>query len=153
MKKKILIRSIRPVFEDSSIVAESELAYRKDARYTSAEQVVDLFRSLQDEAKEFFCCLHIDGKNRILCFEIVSIGTLNQSMVHPREVFKTALLSSAAAIILVHNHPSGDPSPSREDIDITKRLKEAGELLGIKLIDHIIIGKDSFYAFTTNGLL
>jgi DNA repair protein RadC len=82
----------------------------------------------------------------------VSVGSLNQSIVHPRELFKTALLSSAAAIILVHNHPSGDPTPSREDIEITRRLKEAGEILGVKLLDHIIVGS-SYLSFTERGLL
>jgi DNA repair protein RadC len=77
---------------------------------------------------------------------------LNQSIVHPRELFKTALLSSAAAIILVHNHPTGDPTPSREDIEITRRLKEAGEILGVKLLDHIVIGS-SYISFVERGLL
>ena len=77
----------------------------------------------------------------------------NQSIVHPREVFKTALLSSAAAIILVHQHPTGDPSPSSEDIAITRRLKEAGDIIGIKILDHCIIGQDSYISFVERGLL
>lgn len=90
--------------------------------------------------------------NRILCIDRVSVGSLNQSIVHPREVFKSAVYSSAAAIILVHNHPSLDPAPSREDIEITRRLKECGELLGIKLLDHIIVG-DSYVSFVERGML
>jgi len=95
---------------------------------------------------------HVDGKNRIICLEIVSIGTLNQAIVTPRDTFKTALLSNAAAIILVHNHPTGDPTPSAEDLEVTRRLREAGELLGIKVLDHIIVG-DSYYSFVERGVI
>ena len=96
--------------------------------------------------------MHLDGKNRICCVDEVSVGSLNQSIVHPREVFKTALLSSAAAIIILHNHPSGDPSPSREDIEITRRLKDAGDIIGVRLLDHIVIG-DTYCSFVERGLL
>jgi proteasome lid subunit RPN8/RPN11 len=87
-----------------------------------------MFSFLMQETKEVFICLHLDGKNRIICMDLVSIGTLNQSLVHTREFFKTACLSNAAAIICVHQHPSGDPGPSSEDISITRRLKEAIEI-------------------------
>lgn len=79
--------------------------------------------------------------------------SLNQSIVHPREVFSPAVRESAAAIILVHNHPTGDPTPSREDIDITRRLKEAGELMGVRILDHIIIGDGTFLSFVAQGML
>jgi DNA repair protein RadC len=105
------------------------------------------------ETKEYFITLHLNGKNQISCVDVVSIGSLNQSIVHPREVFKTALLSSAAAIILVHQHPTGDPAPSSEDIAITRRLKEAGDIIGIKILDHCIIGKDDYISFVERGLL
>jgi DNA repair protein RadC len=82
----------------------------------------------------------------------VSIGSLNQSIVQNRELFKTACISSAAAILVLHNHPTGDPTPSREDLDVTRRIKEAGDLLGIKLLDHIIIG-ESYVSFVEQGLL
>lgn len=95
----------------------------------------------------------LDGKNRILKEVRVSEGSLNQSIVHPREVFSPAVRESAAAIILVHNHPSGDPAPSREDREITRRLKDAGELMGVKVLDHIIIGDGGFVSFTALGLL
>jgi len=97
--------------------------------------------------REQFMILHLDTKNRIVKDEIISIGTLNGSIVHPREVFKSAIKESAFAIILVHNHPSGDPNPSDEDIDITKRLFDAGELLNIKVLDHVIIGKDNYWSW------
>jgi len=121
-------------------------------RFTSAEQVFTTFEFLKHETKEYFFTLHLDGKNRIVAVEVVSIGSLNQSIVHPREVFKTALLSSAAALILIHNHPTGDPTPSGEDRQITKRLREAGELLGVRVLDHIIVG-DSYLSFANEGLL
>jgi len=111
-----------------------------------------MFSFLNQETKEYFLTLHLDGKNRIVCMEEVSVGSLNQSIVHPREVFKTALLSSAAAIVLIHNHPSGDPTPSREDREITRRLKEGGDLLGIRVLDHIIVG-ESYLSFVEQGLL
>ena len=100
-----------------------------------------------------FITLHLDGKNRVICCDLVSIGSLNQSIVHPREVFKTACLSNAAAVILIHQHPTGDPSPSSEDIAITRRLKEAGEIMGIKILDHIIVGDGEYLSFVERGLL
>ena len=112
-----------------------------------------MFRELRRETKEHFIVLHLDGKNRIVCFDRVSIGSLNQAIVHSREVFKTACISNAAAVILLHNHPTGDPTPSQEDLAITRRLKESGEILGIKVIDHIIIGDDVFLSFVDKGLL
>ena len=96
---------------------------------------------------------HLDSKNRLLCLEIVSVGSLNASIVHPREVYKSALLSSAAAIVFVHNHPSGDPTPSREDIELTSRLKQASDLLGIRLLDHVVIGSGRHFSFADSGLL
>jgi DNA repair protein RadC len=151
--KTIKIRTIKPVFSTTELVCEDEAIYRAGQRFTAASQVSDWFRALKDEAKESFITLHLDGKNRIACMEVVSIGSLNQSIVHPREVFKTALLSSAAAIILIHNHPTGDTTPSQEDITITRRLKEAGDILGIKVLDHIIIGDTGFYSFVESGIL
>lgn len=100
--------------------------------------------------KEYFMILLLDSKNRIIKDEIVSIGTLNASLIHPREVFKSAIKESANSIILVHNHPSGDPSPSKEDEEITKRIFDAGELLNIKVLDHVIIGNEKYHSFKEN---
>jgi DNA repair protein RadC len=83
----------------------------------------------------------------------VSIGSLSSSLAHPREVFKPAILANAAAIILGHNHPSGEPTPSREDVELTKRLKEGAELLGIRLLDHIVIGDEKWFSFSEDGSL
>lgn len=94
---------------------------------------------LRKEQREHFLVLLLNARHEVLARETVSIGSLNASIVHPREVFKPALLASAASIVLVHNHPSGDPEPSEEDLSITKRLVDAGELLGIGVLDHVIV--------------
>jgi len=150
--KAIRFRQIRAVYELLEVREDLSAYLSPDRRYTSPEQISRLFSFLLMETKEYFFTLHLDGKNRISCIDCVSVGSLNQSIVHPREVFKTALLSSAAAIVLVHNHPSGDPTCSREDREITRRLKEAGELLGIRVIDHVIVG-ESYFSFVEQGLL
>ncbi len=149
-KKKITILSIEARYR-KEVVREDAPAW-VSKRFTSASQVYEMFLDLRQEAKEHFIALHLDGKNRIACLDRVSVGSLNQSIVHPRELFKTALLSSAAAILLIHNHPTGDPTPSSEDIEVTRRIKEAGDLLGIKVLDHIIIG-DSYLSFAEQGLI
>ena len=102
---------------------------------------------LQSNDKEHFMIIHLDSKNKIIKDEVISIGTLNASIIHPREVFKSAIRESANSIILVHNHPSGDPTPSKEDEKITKTLNEAGNLLDIEVLDHVIIGKNVYYSF------
>jgi len=123
-------------------------------RFTSPQQVFDYFHhEFRDSRKEYFLILLLDGKNRIIRRVQVSEGSLNQSIVHPREVYLPAVKESAAAIILVHNHPTGDPAPSSEDIAITRRLKEAGEIMGIKVLDHIIIGDGEYLSFVERGLL
>ncbi|HMS83859.1 MAG TPA: JAB domain-containing protein [Nitrospira sp.] len=98
-----------------------------------------------DREQFLVCCL--DAKNVSIGVNIVSIGTLTLSLVHPREVFKAAILLNACAIIAVHNHPSGDPTPSPEDRTLTTRLRDAGDLLGIRLLDHLILGDDRLYSF------
>jgi len=123
-------------------------------RFTTPSQVFEYFHhELRDRQKELFLVLLLDSKNRITRKVTVSEGSLDQSIVHPREVFAPAVRESAAAVIFVHNHPSGDPAPSREDRDITRRLKEAGELLGIRVLDHLIIGDGSYFSFTESGQL
>ena len=95
--------------------------------------------------REIFVVLHLDVRNRIVAHEITSIGSQTASLVHPREVFKSAILKGACSIILAHNHPSGDPSPSKDDVDLTNRLVEAGRLIGIDVLDHIIIAPPCRY--------
>lgn len=149
----ISLRQIKAVFEQTSVSEEISNYIQPNTRYTTPSQIFEAFRFLMQETKEYFLTLHLNGKNQISCCDVVSIGSLNQSIVHPREVFKTALLSSAAAMILIHQHPTGDPTPSREDIEITRRLKEAGEIIGIKVLDHIIIGNGEYLSFVESGLL
>lgn len=116
----------------------------------AAGMVMEEMRHLD---REHFCALLLNTKHQVLAKETISIGTLNSSMVHPRELFKTAIKRSASAIILVHNHPSGDPSPSREDREITRRLQDAGSLIGIEVLDHIIIGDNKFVSFKDKGMI
>lgn len=98
-------------------------------------------------------CLHLDIKHAVISYEIVSVGSLNFSVVHPREVFKGAFLANAGAVIVYHNHPSGDPEPSAEDITVTKRLVDAGKILGIEVLDHIIFGDRGFISLKELGLM
>ena len=144
----------------ASVLAALTLAQRVNTarlanleRFTTPCQVFQHFHyRFRDRRKEYFLILLLDGKNRILREVQISEGSLNQSIVHPREVFNPAVRESAAAVILVHNHPSGDPTPSREDLEISRRLKEAGELLGIRVLDHIIIGDSAYVSFVERAL-
>lgn len=151
--QKVQFKQIKAVYETLHVSEEVSNYFTSGTRYTAPSQVYEMFRFLMLEVKEVFICLHLDGKNRIKCVDLVSVGSLNQSIVHPRSVFQTALISNAAAIILVHQHPTGDPSPSSEDIAITRRLREAGEIMGIKILDHIIIGEGQYLSFVERGLL
>ncbi len=103
--------------------------------------------------REHFRALLLNTRNQVIGTDKVSVGTLNSSTVHPRELFRNAIKRSAASVILVHNHPSGDPTPSREDIDITRRLIEAGKIIGIDVLDHIIIGDNKFTSLKAKGLI
>lgn len=104
-------------------------------------------------SQEHFVCLYLNTKNQVLHKQTIFIGSLNASIVHPREVFKEAFRRSAASIICLHNHPSGDPTPSREDIEVTKRLAECGKIIGIDLLDHVIIGEQKYVSLKEKGYL
>ncbi|KAF0823695.1 DNA repair protein RadC [Cytobacillus firmus] len=104
-------------------------------------------------SQEHFVCLYLNTKNQVLHKQTIFIGSLNASIVHPREVFKEAFRRSAASIICIHNHPSGDPTPSREDIEVTKRLAESGKIIGIDVLDHLIIGENKFVSLKEKGYL
>jgi DNA repair protein RadC len=151
--RTIRFKQIKAVYETLTVKEGITNYLRSGTRFTAPAQVFETFSFLMRETKEMFLTLHLDGKNRIVCLDLVSIGSLNQSIVHPREVFKTACLSNAAAVLLIHQHPTGDPSPSQEDISITRRLKEAGEIMGIKVLDHIIVGDGAYLSFVERGLL
>jgi len=103
--------------------------------------------------KEHLTALYLDTKNNIIKEEVISIGSLNANIVHPREVFKSALMESSASVILTHNHPSGDPAPSREDIAVTEKLVEGGKILGISVLDHVIIGDGRYISLKEEGYI
>jgi len=151
-QKCVRMRIIRPVFEDVAI-SEEMTKYFEGNSIKSSRDIYQLFSYLSKETKEHFIAIHLDTKNKIICVDTISVGSLTSSIVHPREVFKSVLLSSAASIAIVHNHPSGTPEPSSDDINITKRLKEAGDFLGIPIIDHIIIGNGSYISLLEKGFV
>lgn len=109
--------------------------------------------SFRKAKKEHFCVFFLDTQNRIIGKETVSIGTLNTSLIHPRECFRTAILKTAASVIFVHNHPSGGLEPSGEDLNVTKRLVDAGTLLGIHVLDHVIVTAEAHTSFRDKGLM
>lgn len=130
--------------------AMPEEKYAIRSPYDAVQFVMDELRYLQ---QEHFLALFLDTKYRVIDKKCIFKGSLNASVVHPREVFLEAIRRSAAAIICVHNHPSGDPTPSREDLEVTERLVEAGHIIGIGLIDHLIIGDQSYYSMKEKGLI
>lgn len=134
------IRQVRSVYTD--VVCESSVLERVYGMRLSSPRLVAAlgFELVGRETQEVFQVLHLNGKQRVFGFAEMSRGTLTASLVHPREVFAPAIREHAAAIIVLHNHPSGDPEPSAEDLAVTERLKRAGELLGVPLLDHVIIG-------------
>lgn len=142
----------------SQVMAAIELSRRlagieKPMRFAfkSPEDVYYYLRNeLKFQDREHFLVLGLNTKNEVIGKHLVSIGTLNQTLVHPREVFNWAIKSSAASILLAHNHPSGHVEPSKEDEQLTKRMVEAGQLLGIKVVDHIIIGESNYYSLKAN---
>ncbi len=139
------------------ILAAVEFSKRffiKDSiKIKSAEDIVQLAEGLKNKKQEYFLTFTLDGANNLIQKRIVFIGTLNQSLVHPREVFADAITDRAASIILVHNHPSGSLTPSKEDKLITERLIKAGNIVGIKVLDHIIISKNGYFSFQKEGIL
>lgn len=153
---------IKGIGIDKSIMLKAAFEIGKRSKFEKLEkkQILSskdaslvLENNLRGLNKEHFIILMLNTKNFLLGVETVSIGSLNSSIVHPRELFKSAINKSAAAIILAHNHPSGDATPSREDIEVTKRIKSGGQLLGIDVIDHIIIGDNCYYSFKEEKMI
>jgi DNA repair protein RadC len=145
----------------ASLIAAFELGRRcagsrlpEGAALRSPEDVFRHFAArLRRLAQERFFVVFLDGRHRVLGEEMVSQGTLTASLVHPREVFRPALRASAAALILVHNHPSGDPTPSAEDRAVTERLAEAGEILGVRVLDHVVVAERGYVSLREDGAL
>lgn len=119
---------------------------------TSMDLAFTLMEDMKDYQQEHLVCLYLNTKNEIIKRQTLFIGSLNQSVAHPREIFRGAVRVSAARLIAVHNHPSGNPSPSTNDLQFTRRLKECGEMMGIELLDHLIIGHDSYVSLREEGL-
>lgn len=136
------------------ILAISELGKRYSSskspitKITSAKDVYNFFKEkLKDEKQENFYVLILNNANNIIKEELISKGVLDAAIIHPREIFKPAIKHSASKIILIHNHPSGNPSPSKEDLEITKQLIEAGKLIDIKVLDHVIVGNEEYWSW------
>lgn len=136
----------------TKLVIEGHKEY-KPIKLSNSNDVYETFKKLVESDKEKFYSIFLDCKNKVIGVDMVSQGALDSAPVHPREVYKSALLASAANVIFVHGHPSGEPDPSFSDREITKLLKQAGELLQIGVLDHIIIGLNSFYSFADRGEL
>ncbi|WP_445670782.1 JAB domain-containing protein [Paenibacillus sp. FSL R10-2779] len=145
--KRIEIISLRMVREKTSMLYPNRVI-------RSPLDAVDLFRQfIGDYDREAFCILCLNTKNEPTAIHQVSCGSLSASIVHPRETFKLAILANSASIIACHNHPSGQPDPSPEDVEITERLRDSGCLLGIDLLDHVILGDNSFVSMKERGLM
>jgi len=132
------------------LVQEKAKTYNAE-RITSAVDVFSLLHKYSLKEKEHFLLITLDGASSVIEERIIHIGTLNHSLVHPREVFRPAILDNAAGIIIAHNHPSGSLEPSRADIQITQRLKEVAKLVGIELLDHLILTQYGYYSFSKEG--
>jgi len=152
----IVVAETPPAFDDHFIrEVRVQYQYSQQERFLigSAEDVARFVRShLVDNSREQLFALYLDTKHAVVSYSLISIGTANSTVVHPREVFQRAVLAGATAVIVAHNHPSGSCQPSEADRLITKRLREAGEVLGIPLLDHVIVTDDSFYALGADGL-
>jgi DNA repair protein RadC len=138
------------------LVKEESHKYEVETRISCPKDVYEVLTKvcrIQCNTEEVFILITLNTKNIVTGYFEVHRGTINTSLVHPREVFKRALLNNASNIMVAHNHPSGDPNPSKEDIQITERLKEAGNLLGINLLDHIIVGEDKYISLKEKGVL
>ena len=140
----------------ATVVREQKSSYRRptlNTKITSANDVYIHLSEYRDLEREHFVAVSLDGASRVISTRVISIGTLNQSLVHPREVFRPAIIDNSAGIIVAHNHPSGQLEPSTEDRRVTKRLKEVGKLMGIELLDHLILTVDDYYSFSEEGEL
>lgn len=143
---------ILAAFELAKRLGESRMEF-KGVVHTPQDAAQLVVRELSLADKEHFMIIMLNTKHRVIAKKVISIGHLHASLVHPREMFKEAIRRSSAAVILVHNHPSGDLTPSRDDITTTERLRDVGDLLGIDVLDHIIIGDNRYLSFREQGLL
>ena len=141
---------------ETTRVRETSIKYGRTieapAKINGPEDVARITRTIVDgDAREHFVVIHLDARNGVIGWQTVSIGTANSSLVHPREVFQAAIHIGAVSIAVAHNHPTGESSPSAEDAQVTARLADAGDLLGISVLDHVVVGEDSHYSFREAG--
>jgi DNA repair protein RadC len=144
--KRVNIVSLKLIKENSFLYPDRNVKSPDDA-YKLLKQF------LIDADREYFLVVCLDTKNQPTAINVCHVGSLNASIVHPREVLKPAILSNSASIIVAHNHPSNDPTPSREDIEVTKRLAEAGKIVGIEVLDHLVVCTDRFISLKEKGYL
>ena len=144
--KRVDIVQVKMVKERSVLYSARRIQSSSDA-----DALVRQF--LEELDREAMIVVALNAKSEPTCLQVISTGSISASIVHPREVFKVAILSNAYSILLAHNHPSGDTKPSQEDLNITKRIKEASDIMGVPLLDHLIIGDEGYYSFKENGEL
>ncbi len=137
----------------SAIELSKRFLIKQNIKISSAEDICNELKEYANKKQEYFLTITLDGSNHIIEKRVVFVGTLNQSLVHPREVFADAITDRAASIIIAHNHPSGSLKPSAEDKAITVRLKEVSKIMGIELLDHVILSVEGFYSFAEEGML
>ena len=142
-----------PTIRVRLVVSENAASYLPAIPFTSSKDVWDYFSTLEDEPREVVIATYLDNKHHVLSIEEVSRGTLTASLFEPRAILQGALLTNAAALIVLHNHPAGDPKPSAEDISVTKSLKQIADLLPIRFLDHIIVGKKTYVSLKDSGHL
>jgi len=138
------------------VIVVAEEAHHERPRIAGPEDIVNLpflKEELLGSDRELFVCLHLDTKHALISWEVVSVGSLTTSIVHPREVFKAAILANASAVVLCHNHPSGDPTPSAADMELTRRLSKAGDMVGIEVLDHVILAGERHVSLKQVGIL
>jgi DNA repair protein RadC len=156
LEELLKIEGVGPA-KASLIAAALEFARRRirpeGLRISFPPDVLPLIRHFADRKQEHFICASLNGANEVIATRVVSVGLVNKTQVHPREVFADPLIDRASAVIVAHNHPSGSLEPSKEDIDITGQLKSAGEILGIRLLDHIVFNAKGYRSFLESGLL
>ncbi len=146
------IKEFQLLVKDAPVVP-AEIQPFVGIQFRRSGDIYRAFKELATMPVESFLVVHLDSKNRMVGMTTCSIGSMTSSLVHPRDIFRPAIANMTAGLIFIHNHPSGDPAPSDEDIQITKRLCEVGKLIGIKCLDHIVIGSGRYFSFADQGLI
>jgi DNA repair protein RadC len=146
------IKEFQLLVKDAPVVP-AEIQPFVGVSFRCSGDIYRLFKGLAEMTVETFLVVHLDGKNRMVGMTTCSIGSMTASLVHPRDIFRPAIANMTAGLIFIHNHPSGDPAPSDEDIQITKRLCEVGKIVGIRCLDHIVIGSGRYFSFADQGLI